>query len=292
MSILTIISKTGGSYALIDSNNGGAITKLVLKGQDIIRHPLKDDDPKKGYPSAILFPFPNRIKDGKYEFEGKEYKLEINEPQNHNAIHGFVAFQTFQILKQGDSSVELMFQYTGEKEGYPFPFKIKIIYTIKDNELSFITEVENTGNGNLPCGFAWHPYFGFNGSSVSEMTLKRPKSIKIGLDERNIPNGEFEPERGGLLSLKNIFLDNLYMLDDKKGETSIELRYKKKKIIIYQDSGLGKLNYFILYTPPNRNCIAIEPQSSSTDCFNNKKGLIVIKPKEKKTFHIKVEVTI
>src|SRR6185436_18543598 len=39
--------------------------------------------------SAFLFPFPNRLKDGKYSFEGKDYQFPINNASTGNAIHGY-----------------------------------------------------------------------------------------------------------------------------------------------------------------------------------------------------------
>ena len=43
---------------------------------------------RSGFP--ILFPFPNRIRDGRFTWNGKEYRLPTNDPSGKNAIHGFV----------------------------------------------------------------------------------------------------------------------------------------------------------------------------------------------------------
>ena len=37
----------------------------------------------------VLFPFPNRIRDGQFTFDGRDYQLPINGPNGKNAIHGF-----------------------------------------------------------------------------------------------------------------------------------------------------------------------------------------------------------
>jgi aldose 1-epimerase len=43
---------------------------------------------------------------------------------------------------------------------------------------------------------------------------------------------------------------------------------------------MNKYNYVVLYIPPDRNSIAVEPMTSSIDAFNNKEGLIILKPEE------------
>src|SRR6266436_4622520 len=37
----------------------------------------------------ILFPFPNRIRDGRFTWAGHTYQLPLNDPAQKNAIHGF-----------------------------------------------------------------------------------------------------------------------------------------------------------------------------------------------------------
>jgi aldose 1-epimerase len=39
----------------------------------------------------VLFPFPNRIRDGRYTWDGREYQLPLDDPAGKNAIHGFGA---------------------------------------------------------------------------------------------------------------------------------------------------------------------------------------------------------
>src|SRR5437016_4185547 len=37
----------------------------------------------------VLFPFPNRIRAGRYTWDGKEYQLPLDDPKQANSIHGF-----------------------------------------------------------------------------------------------------------------------------------------------------------------------------------------------------------
>ena len=49
----------------------------------------------------ILFPFPNRIRDGRFAWEGKEYQLPTNDPSGKNAIHGFACRKPWRVVEQG-----------------------------------------------------------------------------------------------------------------------------------------------------------------------------------------------
>ncbi|MGR3809794.1 aldose epimerase family protein [Jiulongibacter sp. NS-SX5] len=287
---LTLTGKDG-NQAIIELT-GATLSHLTLGNEDLIKYPLKEDDPKKGYPSAFLFPFPNRIRDGRYVFEGKEYSLDLNDTDSNNAIHGFVAFENFEVLEQSDKKAKLQYSYNGQHEGYPFPFTFTVEFSLSSNKLSVKAEGENTGENNMPVGFAWHPYFGFGSEPIGEMTVKAPRREKMELSDRYIPTGEFETERAGVIPLKNNILDNVFRIADVDSaqEVSIEVRYKKKKLIVSQKAGKSKLNYFVLYTPASRDCIAIEPQSCNTNAFNNEEGLVILKPGKKIKYEMSVSL--
>jgi aldose 1-epimerase len=278
------------NYFEVNADQGACLSKLVLSGSDIIKFPLREDDPKKGYPSALLFPFPNRIKDGKYDYKGHTYQLPINEEEYGNAIHGLVAFERFTLKEKKQNSASFVYTYDGNKPGYPFPYIFEIKYTLNKAKLNLDIKIQNNGEITMPYGFAWHPYFGFQGSSIGEMSLKVPLRYRIELDEKYVPTGEKEIERKTLIPLKNTFLDNLYEIKKVGDIQELELRFKKKKVIVSQKTGINDFNYFIAYTPPNRDCIALEPQTMATNGFNNGQGIMELKAGKIKKFNICVRI--
>ena len=290
MSIVEIKNSLG-DVAKINPEQGGALVALTLKGRDVVKYPLKTDDLQKGYPSAFLFPFPNRIRDGKYAFEGKKFEVPINDIQGNNAIHGLVAFKKFEINDFSTNELELVYNYRGNLESYPFSYQFKVKYSLLQNhELCLEFEIANTGKTTMPCGFGWHPYFGFEGSTIGDFKLKLPIRNKLELDERLLPTGEKELERFQVISLKNSILDHIYEMKNRNGLQVIELRDKANKIKVYQSAGENGLNYFVIYTPPSRNCVAIEPQSCPTNAFNSQVDLKILQPREIWNFKIGVIV--
>ena len=196
MQKITISSSQSNTYAKISPEIGGILTELVLDNESVIVCPIQGDDYKKGFPSAFLFPFPSRIEDGKYSFEGQNYQLPINEPARGHAIHGFVAHQKFEVKSLSENAVSLIYKYTGDYEGYPFPFDFEVTYKLinpdpSDCFLSITYQATNTGKTNMPCAFGWHPYFQF-GDSVDKLSVKMPAAKVIALDEKMIARGKSE----------------------------------------------------------------------------------------------------
>lgn len=260
--------------------------KVNKKGQviDIIDGHTNVEDLMSEYYSkgSLLAPFPNRISDGKYEFEGVKYSLPINKADEHNAIHGFVSNNTFELLssKETDSGYELVLQSnSGITEGYPFPFKIVVTYIFKGFSLSVKTEISNTGTKQMPIGFGWHPYFTF-GTDISEVSLQLPAVEEIIADERLIPTGD----RKEYTNFQNL---------EKIGETEFDTGFKflgaNKEIKLSDDtSGMtmcisctGQVyEYVQIFIPPWRKSIAIEPMTCAANAFNNKMGVTVLQSGE------------
>lgn len=283
MQEIVIGNKSGDSFSVLPSS-GAVISNLTLSNETVIKFPVRGDDPQKGYPSALLFPFPNRVKDGKYTFAGTEYQLERNESGRGHALHGLVNNVPFDVISQRRNGVTLGYKYEGENNGYPFPFVLEVSYSlVRKQEFRLSYLITNTGNTPMPCGFGWHPYFILQGSKVSEMTISLPSYLTFEVDDSVIPflsNESAEPEisEATTFSLKNAILDNVYKIAERANTSSITLSNDKLNLIISQQTGNELLNFFVLYTPPARHSIAIEPQTCNVNAFNNEDGLIVLQP--------------
>lgn len=280
MQEITIENSYGDAFTVLP-RTGATISNLIIDGEPVIKYPLFSSDPEKGYPSALLFPFPNRIRDGKYVFEGQTHQLDLNESRKH-AIHGFVAFEAFEILEQKASGIILQYIYTGGVSGYDFPFQFQIKYSFpKKNTFRLAYRIENTGKTSMPCGFGWHPYFSMGDYKVGDLELTLPPHYRIETDDSVIPfqsndsNGQ-QPVGVTTMSLKNTILDNVFEMASDDKTSSIILASPTHELEIKQQLGGNKLNYFVLYTPPVRNCIAIEPQTSNINSFNNHEGLMTL----------------
>ena len=264
--------------AVINLNNqGGRLQSLTFKGDSIIED-LEHKPYEQSFAGSILFPFANRIKDGKYEFQNKTYNLDCNEPDRNNAIHGLVYNKKFEIKNtealEDYAEAILVYKEKNPPKGFPFPYQIELTYRLSNNELSLKIDIKNTGQHAFPFTLGWHPYFycdDFDKSFLSfnshKVIIMNENMIALGVNKRPIENP---------FSLKDKKLDDCFVLNGRE----IEFYRPQYKVEI---QGHPKSDFFQIYTPPNENRIALEPMTGVSDSFNHNKGLQVLKPDEHKT---------
>lgn len=231
--------------------------------------------------SILLFPFPNRLKDGRYSWQGENYQFPINDSYTENALHGLGTTKPMNVFKvlTSEKSGMISCQYidSGETEYYPFPFQFSVSFEISAEGFSATMSVENLGENAIPMGFGWHPYFALS-DKVDDCELHLPPLDMIGIDQRMIPTGKrytFDDFQSPSPIGASV-LDNCFIGKPEEGEDQIKIQLKGTKgtIDYWQEAGPGKFSYVQLFTPPARNSIAIEPMTCNVDAFNNQDGLI------------------
>ena len=99
--------------------------------------------------SPTLFPICGQLYNGKYTYNGKEYKM---------GGHGFARKFEFGLKAQNDRSLTLTLSANEEtKEIYPFDFELDITYSIDGNRLTVSADIKNNGDAIMPATFGAHP---------------------------------------------------------------------------------------------------------------------------------------
>ena len=268
-----------GAEMAINPENGADLFQLVLDGKEIIkpRWPGEAENP-------WLFPFPNRLKNGVYGFEGRNYSFEINDGNGlQNALHGFVRAEAFSITEQGKNDHEawitLDYAYAGELDSYPFPFQMSINYCLSAQELKVGVKLVNTGPANMPTGLGWHPYF-YLPSGKDKAEIQLPSCREVEVDKTMIPTGKkFASTRFDVFrKLKGIDLDTCFELNDKGKINAVRLKAGDEyEIGLWQDGAYG---FIQIYIPAEGQSIAIEPMTCGIDAFNTGEGLRILAPGE------------
>ena len=104
-----------------------------------------------GKHSPVLFPIIGELKDGKYIFDNKEYKL---------SRHGFARDKAFGVT--ASSQTQAIFSLKSDESTlalYPFRFAFNVIYSIDDTSLFCTYQVINTGNDSIYFSAGGHPAF-------------------------------------------------------------------------------------------------------------------------------------
>lgn len=261
-------------YAKIYLSQGASLQELKLNGHKIIKD-LSPLEYGNTYASSILFPFANRIKDGRYTFNGTLYQLEQNQREEQNALHGFVYDKTFDILEINSTkefaSVKLVYIESSKTKGFPFTFIIEVDYMFYEDKVELSVSVKNTSDEVFPFTLGWHPYFTSANLYNSSIAMESNKKLDIG--ERNITKGVHDIDLIDNFEIQDKQLDDCWILNSNK----VVFNTPEYKLQI-QSSAHD--NFLQAYTPEKENTIAIEPTTGVSDSFNNKIGLQELEPDE------------
>jgi len=299
---IKLLNKSNGEYISVIQSIGANLNEMVLMKDGKLHNIIEGDKQAESlsgkgtnfYRGAKLSPFPNRVKNGRYNFEGREYQLAANAPPH--ALHGLCWNLPFSVDEQIATNegvvLTLQTQYQSLYEGYPFSYQVEIEYTLEENKFKCATRILNTGKHNIPIGDGWHPYF-TTGSKIDSVKLQLPACRQLELDETFIPTGKYL--RSDLFAkptlLGDTLLDHCFELEKcAVAETRLIDEEKNMTIVIWQEVGDKGYKYVQVYTPPDRDSIAIEPMSCAPDAFNNKKGLIVLGQGEMAEFSLGVRL--
>lgn len=247
------------------------------------------------FKGVVLAPFPNRISKAAYSFEGKNYQLNINREKEQNAIHGLLYNKAFEVIDEEilekEASVVLSYFYEGNEPGFPFEFQINITYTLHENDtLEIETIVTNDGESTMPFGLGFHPYFKTT-EGINQSNITFPPCNEIIADDKLIPTGKSKTflAKASKLKGKDCQFDTCFELTDSKNiEFQLEDTKTGKRIAISGQS-LKEFPFFQLYTPANRESIAIEPMTCPANAFNSKIGLQILQPDKVYTFNWKIK---
>jgi len=243
---------------------------------------------KKGFRGCKLSPYVCRIKDGKYKINELEHTIGKFGFDHHN-IHGLIYNSVFENTSTHSNNTEalasLVHHYKGNDIGYPYNYSIEIKYKLQShNQLIIETKLTNHHTEAIPISDGWHPYFTL-GSLINDCTLKIKSNTLLEFDAELIPTGQviiYSKFQDAEL-INNTVLDNCFVLDPAMEGPACVFADEVQgiKLEIYPDDSYP---YLQIYTPDDRQSIAIENLSAAPDAFNNKIGLIYLEPGEEKVF--------
>ncbi len=268
-------------------NLGGSVQELIVHGTQILDGIKVDEsglkDYKSTYKSSILFPFPNRIEDGVYEYNGVKYQCPINEPSVNNAIHGMVYDKPFDLIESElyDRRAKIILSYVsdGKLPGFPFPFELRLVYRISfHGALSLSFEVINTGNQSFPYGMGWHPYFHTN--DLNKASFSFASQNFYACDNRSIPINTKDSELSEEFTMGENTFDDAFSLNTARCDFNTD-KYNLSLGFKYPEG-----TYLQIYTPEHRQSIAIEPMTCIANSFNNKIGFTELAPGKTDTWRI------
>lgn len=223
-----------------------------------------------GFGWPILFPFPNRIANGEFTFNGKQYR--VKEGKGH-AIHGFVHNQPWRIIARGADNGAWVTGFTDTesnpllKKHWPWPCRLTVTYRLADQSLTMTAVVENLGKEPMPFGFGVHPYHPLpltTAGTRARCEIQVPCRERLELTPDCIPTGKRLPSEWlKRRALGDVKLDDVFtsatgdacVLRDPDSRWEVTMRADKA------------FRHWVVYAP-QRSVICFEPYTCVTDAFN------------------------
>ena len=235
-----------------------------------------------GDTSPNLFPICGKLKDGKYKYKGKEYKM---------GGHGFARTSEFSVREKTESSVSLYIKDSeSTRESYPFNFDFEIKFTLNENSLKIENTVSNSGSEEL--WFITGSHEGYaTPEGIDDYELVFPNEVELNnyVLEGVFLTGETELYQSGKkvfpLKDKYFVIDSLCFKD--MGANSVILRHKGGDREIEIDFPV--CNYFVIWHVPGAPFICLEPWTGFPDYIDTdgditkKEGVQMVDAGERKT---------
>jgi aldose 1-epimerase len=237
----------------------------------------------------VLFPFPNRIRDGRFQWAGKEYRLPPNDPAKKNAIHGFTCRHPGRVIGQGTDAGEAWvrgaFRASQDAPGawalWPADYQIELTCSLGDGRLRLEAHVHNPDSVPLPFGLGYHPYFHtpFTPTGKAEDCTATVPAWSFWALEDSLPTGQKQPVAGDrdlntpkpctALNLDDVLTDLPPAPQSGGPHERAVLRDGPAALRVLCSEDFTDL---VVFTPPHRHAFCVEPYTCTTDAVNLQAG--------------------
>ena len=285
---------SGRQYEISYGNQRAIVVEVgaALRTYDVDGKPVVEGFPVEsmadGGRGQPLLPWPNRLADGRYEFDGKTHQLPIDEIARNNASHGLTRWLNWTLVSQSTDRVRVE-QVLHPRPGYPFTLHLQLEYSLSESGLTVRTFACNVGGGPLPFGAGQHPYFTAGTAQVNEASLQIPAANRLELDsERRLPTGRRIPVEGTEFdfrqprSIGDMVIDDCFHLLEADGSKFVTLT-GQRTVTVWMDQRYRYAQVFsgdTLAPDRRRRGLAIEPMTCPPNAFRSSEDLIVLQPGE------------
>lgn len=135
----------------VELNAKGAEIIKIVGQSDHINYMWKRDASLWANSAPILFPIVGALKNNECRIDGKTYSM---------TQHGFARHNVFETNQISDTCVQFNLKPNADiLTQFPYLFDLTVTYTLEDNQLKCLCEVENTDSKEIYFQIGGHPAF-------------------------------------------------------------------------------------------------------------------------------------
>src|SRR4051794_30460811 len=159
-----------GRQRLVVTEIGAGVRSWTVGGQELLAS-FSPGERDAAFCGRVLVPWPNRVRDGRYAFDGVEHRLELSEPERASALHGLVLHSRWRGVRTSARRVSLSYELHPEA-GYPFALALAVSYELASGGVVMTLHATNVGAERAPFGAGLHPYLTPGTADVDDVALE------------------------------------------------------------------------------------------------------------------------
>jgi aldose 1-epimerase len=292
-----MLAPSGRQHVLLGPADQRAVVVEVgggLREYDVGGLPVLDGYPEdeacasgRGQP---LIPWPNRVRDGSYTWDGRELQLPLTEVERHNASHGLVRWATWSAVESSTDRV-VMANRLHPQPGWLWTLDLRLEYRLVDTGLAVTVTAENLSDNACPWGAGFHPYLWAFGGDVDDLQVRAPAATAYVSDDRGLPI-RTEPVAGSALDFRagrrvgearlDVAFTDLERDSDGRAVVEITQAGGPGRAQLWLDGAWTHLMIFtgdtLGDTARRRKGLAVEPMTAAPDMLRSGDGRIVLEP--------------
>lgn len=285
-----------GDFAATVTDVGAGLRQFRAQGHDIVFGFEANEICPDGR-GQVLAPWPNRLEDGEYTFEGRPGVAPINETSTNNAIHGLTRWLNWTIEDHDSRSVALSCRIAAQP-AYPFEVIVSVSYLLTEAGIEVVVRAHNVSPWTAPFGIGFHPYLLAGPSGVDGARLHIPAKRHLVVDQRQLPvtsqaieqspfSAFAESTHDGGAPLHGVMMDDCF--SDLTGEPEEPWRAEflpddqSGPVELWADGSFGYLMCFTgdsLSPAARRRALALEPMTCPPNALRSGEGLVILEPDE------------
>ncbi|MGY1704273.1 aldose 1-epimerase family protein [Geodermatophilus sp. SYSU D00697] len=277
------VELTAGRARLAVDLRGGGLRALTVGGRDVVDGYAAGTVPA-GRRGGVLLPWPNRLREGRWTWAGRELQLDVAAP-GKPAAHGLVSWQPWAVLERAGDAVTVG-TVVEPRPGYPFRLAAAIDYALRPGRLTVTVRVRNAGEEPAPFGVGMHPYLAVGATEeggIADAELTVPARTAL-ITDGGLPTGGREPFDGAVGRIGDRAIDTPVtdLVRDGEGWARVRLRGPAGELELAVDGAWPWLQVYTGDTLPEgqrRRSVAVEPMTCPPNALADGVDLLVLDPR-------------
>jgi aldose 1-epimerase len=273
-----------GEHEAVVVEVGGGLRDYRYAGRDVLDG-YGADEVCPASAGSVLAPWPNRIRDGRYQADGAVQQLALSEPGAGNAIHGLVRWAPWSAAEVAGDHVTVECVLPAQS-GYPWTLRLGTTWAVDADGLRATHRATNLSARPALFGLGVHPYLAVPGK-VDDVVLTVPGRTRLLFDGRKLPIGAAKVAGGDWdfsapRAIGGAQLDDAYG-DVPAGGTRVTMSTVDGAGIatVWADDAFHWWQVFTgdpLPAPRTRRSVAVEPMTCPPDAFHSGRDVVSIDP--------------